>query len=106
MCDDDREGFIKIMSKRQGTILGATIVASRAGEAITELALAMNRKMTVRDLAGTIHAYPTYSSGVQLVLTEAAVEAQLSGISGKVIRGLSEIVRGSRSRKAVANGDP
>ena len=81
------------MSKRDGTVVGATIVAHRAGEAITELGIAMDHKMTVNDLAGTIHAYPTYSSGVQLVLTEMAVESHLSGILGKVIRGLSEMVR-------------
>ena len=93
VCEDDTEGFIKVMAKLDGTIVGATIVAQRAGEAIAELGIAMDHKMTVNDLAGTIHAYPTYSSGVQLVLTEMAVEARLSGISGKVIRGLSEIAR-------------
>lgn len=93
VCEGETDGFIKILAKRDGTILGATIVAHRAGEAIAELAIAMNHKLTINDLAGTIHAYPTYSTGIQLLLTEMAVEARLSGASGRIIRGLSEVVR-------------
>jgi pyruvate/2-oxoglutarate dehydrogenase complex dihydrolipoamide dehydrogenase (E3) component len=93
VCEGDTDGFIKIIGKRDGTILGATIVAQRAGEAIAELAIAMAHKLTINDLAGTIHAYPTYSTGIQLLLTEMAVEARLSGASGRIIRGLSQVVR-------------
>lgn len=93
VCEGDTDGFIKIIATRDGTILGATIVAGRAGEAITELAIAMAHKLTIHDLAGTIHAYPTYSTGIQLMLTEMAVEARLSGTSGRIIRRLSEVVR-------------
>jgi pyruvate/2-oxoglutarate dehydrogenase complex dihydrolipoamide dehydrogenase (E3) component len=93
VCEGETDGFIKILAKRDGTILGATIVAHRAGEAIAELAIAMDHKLKIHDLAGTIHAYPTYSTGIQLLLTEMAVEARLSGASGRIIRGLSEVVR-------------
>lgn len=93
VCEGNTEGFIKVIAKRDGTILGATIVAHRAGEAIAELAIAMDHKLKINDLAGTIHAYPTYSTGVQLLLTDMAVEARLSGASGRIIRGLSELVR-------------
>jgi pyruvate/2-oxoglutarate dehydrogenase complex dihydrolipoamide dehydrogenase (E3) component len=93
VCEGETDGFIKVLAKRDGTILGATIVAHRAGEAIAELAIAMDHKLKINDLAGTIHAYPTYSTGIQLLLTEMAVEARLSGASGRIIRGLSEVVR-------------
>jgi pyruvate/2-oxoglutarate dehydrogenase complex dihydrolipoamide dehydrogenase (E3) component len=93
VCEGDTDGFIKIIAKRDGKILGATIVARRAGEAIAELAIAMAHELTVNDLAGTIHAYPTYSTGIQLLLTEMAVEVRLSGASGRIIRGLSAVVR-------------
>jgi pyruvate/2-oxoglutarate dehydrogenase complex dihydrolipoamide dehydrogenase (E3) component len=93
VCEGNTDGFIKVLAKRDGTIVGATIVARRAGEAIAELAIGMNHKLKINDLAGTIHAYPTYSTGVQLLLTEMAVEARLSGASGRIIRGLSEVAR-------------
>jgi pyruvate/2-oxoglutarate dehydrogenase complex dihydrolipoamide dehydrogenase (E3) component len=93
VCEGDTDGFIKIIAKRDGKILGATIVARRAGEAIAELAIAMAHELTINDLAGTIHAYPTYSTGIQLLLTEMAVEVRLSGASGRIIRGLSAVVR-------------
>lgn len=93
VCEDDRDGFIKILAKSDGSILGATIIGERAGEAITEIALAMQHHLTVGDVAGTIHPYPTYSTGVQLLTTQMAIEKRLSGTSGKIIRRLSAIAR-------------
>ena len=40
-CDDDEDGFIKLVSDRRGVLIGATIVASRAGEMSGELSLAI-----------------------------------------------------------------
>jgi hypothetical protein len=53
----------------------------------------MKHKLKVMDIAGTIHAYPTYSTGVQLLATEMAVEKLLSGTSGRIIRTLSAVAR-------------
>lgn len=93
VCEDDRNGFIKVLAKPDGSILGATIVGERGGEAITEIVIAMKHGLKVGDVAGTIHPYPTYSTGVQLVMTEMAIEKRLSGTSGKIIRGLSAVAR-------------
>lgn len=93
VCEDDRNGFIKVLAKSDGSILGATVVGERAGEAITEIVIAMKHGLKVGDVAGTIHPYPTYSTGVQLVTTEMAIEKRLSGTSGKIIRRLSAIAR-------------
>jgi pyruvate/2-oxoglutarate dehydrogenase complex dihydrolipoamide dehydrogenase (E3) component len=93
VCENDRNGFIKVIAKADGSVLGATIVAERAGETITEMVIAMKHKLKVMDIAGTIHAYPTYTTGVQLLATEIAVEKLLSGTSGRIIRTLSAVVR-------------
>lgn len=53
--DNDRNGFIKVIAKADGSVLGATIVAERAGEAITEMVIAMKYKLKVMEIAGTIH---------------------------------------------------
>jgi pyruvate/2-oxoglutarate dehydrogenase complex dihydrolipoamide dehydrogenase (E3) component len=67
------EGFIKIIAGPRrlgrklggGRVLGATIVAPRAGEMIGELALAMRTGMFTGRLAQTVHAYPTWSLAIQ-----------------------------------------
>ena len=93
ICEDDRDGFVKVIAKKNGILLGATVVNGRAGETITEFIVAMKQNMKVSDLAGAIHAYPTYSTAVQQLAAELAIERTLAGASGKIIRGLSKIIR-------------
>jgi pyruvate/2-oxoglutarate dehydrogenase complex dihydrolipoamide dehydrogenase (E3) component len=72
------DGFIKLIAGPRrvlgnaggGRILGATIVASRAGEMIHEPALAMGTSMFTGRLAATTHAYPTWSYGLQLAAAQ------------------------------------
>jgi pyruvate/2-oxoglutarate dehydrogenase complex dihydrolipoamide dehydrogenase (E3) component len=67
------EGFIKIIAGPRrglgnaggGQVLGATIVAGRAGEMINEVALAIRTGMFTGRLAQAIHAYPTWSLAIQ-----------------------------------------
>jgi len=93
VCENDSAGFLKIITKPDGMILGATIVAARAGEAIVELVVAMKQRMKISDLAGAIHPYPTYSTGIQQMAAEITVEHLLSGTSGKLVRALSKVFR-------------
>ena len=57
VCEDDTDGFLKLIAKNDGTILGGTIVAGRAAEAITKLIVAIRQGMKVTDISGAIHAY-------------------------------------------------
>jgi pyruvate/2-oxoglutarate dehydrogenase complex dihydrolipoamide dehydrogenase (E3) component len=91
ICENDGSGFIKLIIRNDGKILGATIVAARAGEAIMELVVAMNEGIKLKELAGAIHPYPTYSTGIQQMAADIAVEQLLSGASGKLVRALSKI---------------
>jgi pyruvate/2-oxoglutarate dehydrogenase complex dihydrolipoamide dehydrogenase (E3) component len=91
--EDDRHGLIKIIARANGAILGASIMGERAREAITEIAIAMRNGLKLSDLAATIHPYPTYSTGIQLLATKMALELALSGSSGKFIRRLSQAWR-------------
>lgn len=73
ITDGSTDGFIKLIAgpKRLtrrlagGEIIGATIVAPRAGEMIHEVALAMRTRAFAGRLAQTVHAYPTWSYGIQ-----------------------------------------
>jgi pyruvate/2-oxoglutarate dehydrogenase complex dihydrolipoamide dehydrogenase (E3) component len=66
-------GFVKLIAGPRlllrdaggGRILGATIVASRAGELIHEPTLAMRTRMFTGRLAQTVHAYPSWSVAVR-----------------------------------------
>ncbi len=93
VSENDKLGLLKIIARKNGQILGASIVGERASEAITEIAVAMRNKLKVGDLAATIHPYPTYSTGVQLLVTKMAVENALSGTSGRIIRALRALWR-------------
>ncbi len=60
VVDGESEGFARVhTAKRDGTVLGATLVSRHAGESIGELVMAIQRKLKVRDLSGVIHPYPT-----------------------------------------------
>lgn len=91
--ENDKLGLMKIIARKSGQIVGTSIVGERAGEAITEIALAMHNKVRLGNLAATIHPYPTYSTGIQLLATKMAVEQAFSGTSGRIIRGLSALWR-------------
>ncbi len=60
VLDGDAEGFARVQADpRSGQILGATLVASHAGEMIGEMALAITAGLSLRNVGGTIHPYPT-----------------------------------------------
>ena len=86
-------GFLRIIHQRDGTLLGATVVASRAGEMIHEWIVALANGLKVGDLASTIHVYPTYSTSSMQAAAHIRVAQSLSGTSGKVVRGLARLMR-------------
>ncbi len=66
IADGEELGFVKILHK-QGSdqILGATIVASHAGEMIGELTTAIVGKLGLNTLSSVIHAYPTQAEAIK-----------------------------------------
>ncbi len=66
VCDGETEGFIKIHTKQgSDTIVGATIVASHAGEMLSEITLAIVGKLGLSTIASVIHPYPTQAEGIK-----------------------------------------
>ena len=67
ITDGQDDGFVKIHVKAgTDTILGATIVASRASEMINEISVAMSVGIGMRDLADVLHTYPAQSDAIRL----------------------------------------
>ena len=61
-----RTGLVKVLTNPRGRLLGGSIIAPRAGEMIHELAIAIRANLTAKDIAQTIHAFPTWSEAVRL----------------------------------------
>jgi pyruvate/2-oxoglutarate dehydrogenase complex dihydrolipoamide dehydrogenase (E3) component len=73
-ADGAAEGAIMIVTAR-GRVVGAHILAPAAGEMIAELALAITQRLKLTQLASSIHAYPTLSTGINQLAAEAAYES-------------------------------
>jgi pyruvate/2-oxoglutarate dehydrogenase complex dihydrolipoamide dehydrogenase (E3) component len=71
------DGFSTLVLGGRRRVIGGTIVGPRAGESLAEVVLAVRQGLTISDLAGTIHAYPTYSDGVWNAAT-SDVQARLA----------------------------
>ncbi len=52
-------GLIKLVTRSNGKIVGVSIVGHNAGEMINFWALAISKKMKVKDIAGYVSPYPT-----------------------------------------------
>ena len=92
-AEGDTAGFVKLVHKKDGKLLGATIVASRAGETIHEFVLALDRGLKVGDLAHAIHIYPTYSTAVMQAAADIRVNQWLSSTTGRLVRGIARLIR-------------
>jgi pyruvate/2-oxoglutarate dehydrogenase complex dihydrolipoamide dehydrogenase (E3) component len=77
ITDGATEGLIKIFAKEMsGKILGATIYGKQAGDLIGEYALAMRNGVSLRNIADTIHPYPTYGLGARRAADQWYVQSQ------------------------------
>jgi pyruvate/2-oxoglutarate dehydrogenase complex dihydrolipoamide dehydrogenase (E3) component len=60
-----REGFVKLYCRpATGVVIGGVVVAPDASELIFPITLAVQRSLTVAELAGTIGVYPSLSGSV------------------------------------------
>jgi pyruvate/2-oxoglutarate dehydrogenase complex dihydrolipoamide dehydrogenase (E3) component len=66
VLDGDAAGLLKVYVRAgSDRILGATIVARRAGEVISEITLAISAGLGLGAIAKTIHPYPTESEAIR-----------------------------------------
>ncbi|MDD2870424.1 MAG: FAD-dependent oxidoreductase [Candidatus Gracilibacteria bacterium] len=81
---DNKTGFIKINFKRlSGTILGATIVSSNAGEMLPVLSSAMQNNISAYKLSKIIFSYPTKAELIKKIADSFVIET-LSNIKGDI----------------------
>jgi pyruvate/2-oxoglutarate dehydrogenase complex dihydrolipoamide dehydrogenase (E3) component len=67
ITDGEEEGFVKVhVREGTGEILGATVVASHAGDLINEISLAMSAGLDLQALARVNQPYPTQSQAIKM----------------------------------------
>lgn len=64
VAEGQATGFSRLVLGRRGRVIGGCIVGPRAGESLAEVTFAVQHAMKARDIAATIHPYPTYGDGV------------------------------------------
>ncbi len=89
VTDGATDGFTRLVLDGKGRILGATVVGPRAGEVLAELVVAVRRGLRTRDLAGTVHAYPTYGYGAWDAAIADVRETLRSGAAGRAVAALA-----------------
>lgn len=66
IADGEESGFLKIHHKKgSDEIVGATIVATHAGEMISEITTAIVNKIGLSKLSSVIHPYPTQAEAIK-----------------------------------------
>jgi pyruvate/2-oxoglutarate dehydrogenase complex dihydrolipoamide dehydrogenase (E3) component len=88
----ETDGFAKLVAGPRGRLLGATVAAPAAGEAIAELAQWVARHARIGDLSQAVHAYPTFAEGP----ARAADEAVRARWQRPAARGLTRAVLAAR----------
>jgi len=82
------DGFLKLVVKPDGSLLGATAVGGSAGELVNELELIREAGLKLPVVASSIHAYPTYGFAIQQLAAQVTLAKAISGPKGKLLRWL------------------
>ena len=84
-----KEGFVQVIFRESGQVLGATVVGRRAGELIHEWVLAITHDLKVGDIAYALHSYPSYAMANMQTATEIQTAKNLSGFQDQAMKTLS-----------------
>lgn len=93
ITEDDTDGFTRIVLDREGRVLGATVVAPRAGEMIGELTVLAATRGKLRDLASVVHPYPAWTDSVWSAAVAEAEGALRAPLTRLLIKALLRVRR-------------
>ncbi len=85
------EGFIKVVTRANGKILGATIVGAHAGELLMPWVLAISNNMKIGQMATVIAPYPTLSEVSKRVAGSYYTPTLFSDRTKSVVRFLQKL---------------
>jgi pyruvate/2-oxoglutarate dehydrogenase complex dihydrolipoamide dehydrogenase (E3) component len=84
-CDRETDGFIKVIAKRDGTVIGCTIVGAKAGELIQMWVVAIAKEIKIGDLTTLVLPYPTLSEISKRVAFASYASAMVRGWHRSII---------------------
>ena len=70
------DGFIKLICSTGGTVIGGVVVAPRASDLIYSIAIAVENRLTVDEMARTFTVYPSVTGAIQ----EAAQDLHIADL--------------------------
>jgi pyruvate/2-oxoglutarate dehydrogenase complex dihydrolipoamide dehydrogenase (E3) component len=85
IVDGHTTGFVRVVTRGKGRIVGATIVATGAGELLMAIVVAMKQKMPLAKLSRVIYPYPTMVEAVKRT-ADAFYREKLDGRTGRLVR--------------------
>src|SRR5262249_35824415 len=88
-AERETQGHIKVVTAKNGRILGATIVGTHAGELIATWALAVSQGLNIRAFAGMVMPYPTLSE----IGKRAAISYYAGSVTGLIVRRIIGLLR-------------
>jgi pyruvate/2-oxoglutarate dehydrogenase complex dihydrolipoamide dehydrogenase (E3) component len=95
-ADNDRaqaertiRGFIKVIARPNGQILGCTIIGAEAGELIQLWVMALTKNMRIADLTGLVLPYPTLSE----LSKRVAITFYQPSLTSRWLRRLIDLLR-------------
>jgi pyruvate/2-oxoglutarate dehydrogenase complex dihydrolipoamide dehydrogenase (E3) component len=85
IVDGHAAGFVKIVTRGNGKIVGATIVASGAGDLLMPLVMAVKQGIKLPKLSQLVYPYPTMSEGIKRA-ADTYYRQRLAGRAGAWLR--------------------
>ena len=64
MVMNETAGFVKIITDNEDTIIGASIAGPHSTDMISELTLAVQLRLSARELGSVVHPHPTLSEAI------------------------------------------
>lgn len=86
VADRRTEGRVKVVTHRNGRVLGATILAPQAGEMILAWSLAIAAKRKIGSMASMIAPYPTYGDASKRAAGQFFTDSLFSPRTRKLVR--------------------
>ena len=93
VTDGQEEGFVKVhVVKGRDEIVGATVVGSHAGDLITQLTLAITKKIGLGAFVDVIYPYPTQGEAIKRVAGEYK-RTKLTPMAKRVLSAILRLTR-------------
>jgi pyruvate/2-oxoglutarate dehydrogenase complex dihydrolipoamide dehydrogenase (E3) component len=88
-AERDAGGLVKVVARRNGRILGASILAPQAGEPAHLWVLAIEQRLKLKDIAGMLAPYPTWGEANKLAAAEFYKPLLFGRWTRRAVRALS-----------------